>query len=252
MHLTETCEADWPELIVQVKTTLAPRPDVKETLDVQQELERRQWLPDEHLLDGGYLESTVLVKHPPHLRMIGPVPLDTSWQAQEGKGLDITHFQIDWSRHMLTGPQGQPSRSWRERPAREGQIQISFAKAVCQACPVRSDGTKADHREVQLQPQAAHEALRRQRAEPQTPAFRQAYALRSAVEATISQAVRRLPLRQSRYRGMPKVQLQQLMTATALNCLRLYDYVQGEPRGNTWVSHLTRLKRCREQLPSAA
>jgi len=247
VHLTETCEPDLPELIVQVNTTLAPRPDVKETLDLQQELERRQCLPDEHLLDGGYLESEVLVQHPPGLRIVGPVPPDTSWQAHEGKGFDMAHFQIDWSGQRVTCPQGQQSRAWRERPEREGQIQVSFAKAVCQPCPVRCDCTKADHRELQLQPQAAHEALQRQRALQQTAEFRQAYALRCGVEATISQAVRRLPLRQSRYRGMPKVQLQEVVTATALNCLRLYAYVEGVPRGLTWVSHLARLKQRREQ-----
>ena len=247
VHLTETCEPDLPELIVQVKTQLAPRPDVKDTLDVQQELERRQLLPDEHLLDGGYLESEVLVSHPPGLRIVGPVPPDTSWQALAGQGFDLPHFHIDWSTQSVTCPQGQPSRSWRERPEREGQIQVAFAKAVCQACPVRAACTKGDHRELQLQPQAQLEALQRQRAVQQTPEFRQAYALRSGVEATISQAVRRLPLRQSRYRGLPKVQLQEVVTATALNCLRLYAHVHGVPRGKTWVSHLARLAARREQ-----
>lgn len=252
VHLTETCEPDLPELVVQVKTRLAPRPDVKDTRAVQQELEQRQLLPDEHLLDGGYLESEVLVKHPRGVRIIGPVPPDTSWQALAGKGFDLPHFHIDWRTQRVTCPQGQPSRSWRERPEREGQIQVTFAKAVCQACPVRSACTKGDHRELQLQPQAQLEALQRQRAVQQTPEFRQAYALRSGVEATISQAVRRLPLRQSRYCGMPKVQLQEVVTATALNCLRLYAYVNGVPRGITWVSHLARLKRRREQEQWAA
>jgi transposase len=77
VHLTETCEPDLPELVVLVKTRLAPRPDVKDTLGVQQELEQRQLLPQEHLLDGGYLESEVLVKHPAGLRIVGPVPPDT-------------------------------------------------------------------------------------------------------------------------------------------------------------------------------
>jgi transposase len=252
VHLTETCEKDLPELIVQVKTTLAPRPDVKETLDVQHELERRHLLPEEHLLDGGYLESEVLVKHPPGLRIVGPVPPDTSWQAHEGKGYAVAHFQIDWPARTARCPQGHESQSWRERPEREGQIQVSFATAVCQACPVRTECTKGPHRELQLRPQAQTAALQQQRAEQQTPEFRQRYALRSGVEATISQAVRCLPLRQSRYRGMAKVQLQQLVTATALNCLRLYAFVEGVPRGITWVSHLTRLKRRREQEQRAA
>jgi transposase len=164
----------------------------------------------------------------------------------------VTHFQIDWATHTVTCPQGHESRLWRERPEREGQIQVSFAKTVCQACPVRCTCTRGDHRELQLQPQAQLEALQRQRAEQQTPAFRQAYALRSGIEATISQAARCLPLRQSRYRGMLKVQLQEVVTATALNCLRLYAYGNGVPRGITWLSHLARLKRRREQEQKAA
>jgi transposase len=77
VHLTETCEAELPELIVQVKTRLSPRPDVKETLVLEQELEQRQLVPADHLLDGGYLESEVLVTHPGGLRIVGPVPPDT-------------------------------------------------------------------------------------------------------------------------------------------------------------------------------
>jgi len=252
VHLTETCEADLPELVVQVKTTLAPRPDVKDTLAVQQELAQRQLLPQDHLLDGGYLESEVLVKHPAGVRIIGPVPPDTSWQARAGNGFDVPHFQIDWATHSVTCPQGHQSRSWRERPEREGQIQVTFATAVCQACPVRPDCTKGRRRDLQLQPQALMEALQRQRAVQQTAAFRQAYALRSGIEATISQAARCLPLRQSRYWGMPKVHLQEVVTATALNCLRLYAYGNGVPRGITWLSHLARLKRRREQEQAAA
>ncbi len=179
--------------------------------------------------------------------MLAPCRQIRAFQAHEGKGYDAAHFQIDWVNRSATCPQGHQSCSWRERPEREGQIVVSFAARVCQACPVRPDCTKGRQREVQLQPQAHMEAPQRQRAEQQTRAFRQSYALRSGVEATISQAVRRLPLRQSRYRGMPKVQLQEVVTATALNCLRLYAFVEGVPRGITWVSHLARLKRRRAQ-----
>jgi transposase len=87
VHLTETCEPDLPELVVQVKTQLAPRPDVKDTLGVQQELAQRHLLPQDHLLDGGYLESEVLVKHPAGVRIIGPVPPDTRLPSAGGQRL---------------------------------------------------------------------------------------------------------------------------------------------------------------------
>lgn len=252
VHVTETCDEDLPEVIVQVTTTLAPRPDVKETLAIQQEVQHRQLLPAEHLLDGGYMEAEVLVKQPPGLCIVGPVPSDTSWQAQAGTGYDLAHFEIDWQARQVRCPQGQLSLPWREQPANKERIRVSFAAATCRACLERRQCTKGTQRDLQLLPQAQTEALQRQRAAQQTHPFRKTYALRSGVEATIAQGVRRLPMRQSRYAGQVKVHLQEVITATALNCLRLYAYVHGVPRGLTWVSHLARLKRRREQAHAAA
>jgi transposase len=252
VHVTETCDAELPEVIVQVKTTLAPRPDVKETLGLQQELQQRQLLPAEHLLDGGYMESEILVKQLPGLHIVGLVPQDTSWQAKAGTGYDLAHFQIDWQARQVRCPQGHLSLPWREQPACEERIRVSFAAATCRACPVRRQCTQGEQRDLQLLPQAQTQALQQQRAVQQTRAFRQSYALRSGIEATISQGVRRLPMRESRYCGMAKVQLQEVVTATALNCLRLYAFTQGIPRGITWISHLARLKRRREQEQAAA
>src|SRR5438045_2335648 len=80
--------------------------------------------------------------------------------------------------------------------------------------------------------------------------FKPAQAIMS--HTLILPGARRLPMRQTRYAGQVKVHLQEVITATALNCLRLYAYVHGVPRGLTWVSHLARLKRRREQEHAAA
>jgi IS5 family transposase len=47
------------------------------------------------------------------------------------------------------------------------------------------------------------------------------YAHRAGIEGTISQAVRTCEVRRSRYRGLPKTALQLLLTATALNLVRM-------------------------------
>jgi hypothetical protein len=47
------------------------------------------------------------------------------------------------------------------------------------------------------------------------------YALRSGVESTLSQGVRRFDLRQSRYPGLARTHLQQLLTATAMNVVQV-------------------------------
>src|SRR5258708_10996273 len=122
VHLTETCEPDLPELVAQVKTQLAPRPDVKATLKVQQELAQRQLLPQQHLLDAAYLESEALVKHPAGVRIIGPVPPDTSWQALAGPGSALTHVHLDCATPRGPCPPAHPTRSLRERPPRAREM----------------------------------------------------------------------------------------------------------------------------------
>ena len=47
------------------------------------------------------------------------------------------------------------------------------------------------------------------------------YALRSGVESTLSQGVRRFDLRQGRYPGLARTHLQQLLTATAMNVIQV-------------------------------
>src|SRR6266566_3866481 len=50
-HLTETCEADLPEVIVQVQTTQAPLNDVEHLLPIQRDLLEAGLQPREHLVD---------------------------------------------------------------------------------------------------------------------------------------------------------------------------------------------------------
>ena len=47
-------------------------------------LAEKDLLPAEHLLDAGYVDAGVVVSsHSEHqVRIIGPVPLDTHWQAR--------------------------------------------------------------------------------------------------------------------------------------------------------------------------
>ena len=66
----------------------------------------------------------------------------------------------------------------------------------------------------------------------ETPAFKAQYALRSGVESTLSQGIRRFAaLRQSRSHGLARTHLQQLLTATARNLVRVIAWLKGEPGG---------------------
>lgn len=74
VHLTETCETDLPLLITHVETTAAPIPDDAMLPPIHAELDRKALLPDEHLVDTGYVDAQLLVESQQdyHVHLIGP------------------------------------------------------------------------------------------------------------------------------------------------------------------------------------
>jgi transposase len=251
VHLTETCQTQQteaaegqegraaPQLIVQVQTTLANEQDVEVTATIQHELAQADILPDEQVVDTGYVDADLLVSSQRDygIRLLGPVLPDTSWQAKAGKGFDPAHFQVDWQGQQVICPQGQRSSYWSVQPER---IEAGFARQTCAACPSQMDCTHATTagRVVHLRPQAAHEALQARRAEQQTPEFRKQYATRAGIEGTHSQGVRRMGLRRSRYDGLPKTHFQHVLTAVAINLVRIDAWLLGKSPGPTYQSPL--------------
>jgi transposase len=244
-------EAQRPHLLVQVHTTVAPVPDGEATAPIQEELAQQSLLPQDQLVDTGYVDAELLVssQQDDGIRLVGPALTDNSWQARAGQGFDAAHFQLDWQAELATCPQGQHSSRWSVAGER---IEVVFAPQVCADCPVRSQCTQSQTtgRVLHLRPQAAHEALQARRAEEQTPAFRQEYATRAGIEGTLSQGVRGMGLRRARYDGLPKTQLQHVLTAVAINLLRIDAVLTGTPRGKTRASPFTRL-RSPADLPEA-
>jgi transposase len=251
VHLTETCDLETteqaqeqvlPQLITAVQTTVANVQDVEMTQIIQEDLAHHDLLPDEQIVDTGYVDAELLVNSQRHyaITLIGPVLADNSWQAKAGKGFDAAHFQLDWQAQQATCPQGQTNSRWSLAGER---IEVVFAREVCAACPVRSDCTRSSTtgRVLHLRPQAAHLALQARRHEQETPAFRQAYQTRAGIEATLSQAVRGMGIRRARYDGLHKTQVQHVLTAVAINLVRIDAVLTQTPRGKTRQSHFMRL-----------
>lgn len=71
--------------------------------------------------------------------------------------------------------------------------------------------------------------------------FTQLYAKRAGIEGTISQGIRTMGLRRSRYIGQEKTHLQHLATAAALNLVRGMAWVEGIPHAQTRRSSFARL-----------
>jgi transposase len=86
VHLTETCDADDPDLITQVMTTPATTPDRVMGPAIQPDFANRDVLPSLHVLDSGYVEADLLVtaqtQH--QIEVIGPPFGSYSRQRREG------------------------------------------------------------------------------------------------------------------------------------------------------------------------
>ncbi len=72
-------------------------------------------------------------------------------------------------------------------------------------------------------------------------AFREVYARRAGVEGPFAQGIRVSDLRHSRYSGLARTQLQQLIIAVALNLLRALAWRHEVPRAPTRVSRFAAL-----------
>lgn len=256
VHLTETCEADSPNLITNVQTTPAPTYDGDATPLVHQRLQQRNLLPKTHIVDGGYLDAELIVDSEREygVELLGPVLGDRKWQAAAGQGFDVHSFRIDWEREQATCPAGHESISW--TPAIDGRgkpvIKIKFSMKDCKVCSnqdlcIRSE-KEYIRRAITVRSREEHEALRQRREYQRTEDYKKEYARRAGIESMMSQAVRTLGLRRTRYIGLAKTHLGHVLTAAAVDYLRVGEWLAGAPRGKPRQSRFASLMA----LPVAA
>ena len=92
-----------------------------------------------------------------------------------------------------------------------------------------------------MRPRPQHEALREARTRQKTRGFWESYHARAGVEGTVSHGVRECGLRRSRYVGLAKTHLQHVITAVAMNVVRLLAWFAGVPKAQTRLSAFARL-----------
>ena len=243
-HLSETCDEDAPRLITQVQTTVGTTQDSDMTAQIHADLEAADRLPSRHFVDSGYLDAQLLVESPQDyaVDLYGPVPRENSWQAVAAEGFAAYNFAVDWENHKVTCPRGKTNVKWLERQDAAGNPMINggFARAECVRCEARAQCTKSQSgpRGLSIRPQEQYEALQSARQRQKTEEFRKDYGLRSGIEGTLSQAIRRCGLRRSRYIGEAKTHLNNLMIATSLNLMRMIAWLMEVPLAKTRVSPL--------------
>jgi transposase len=244
VHVTETCDEGRPHLVTHVETTPAPIVDRDTLQQVHGSLAAKDLLPGSHLVDAGYVDSEHLVASVRDygVTLIGPAPKDQQWQARTPGAFTLQDFRLDWDREIATCPAGHPSQSWTVNP-RQGRMvmRACFSRRHCQVCALKPRCTRSARRLLTLRPRAEHAALEIARAHEMQEAYAAQYRPRAGIEGTLSQAVRTMDLRRARYIGLAKVHLQHVLTAAALNLVRVAAWLAGTPLARTRRSAFVRL-----------
>jgi transposase len=205
VHLTETGDKDAPHLITHVETTSAPVSDDARTALIHESLKHKDPLPEQQIVDTGYVDAKLLVESQQHYQidLIGPTRANYRWQAREKTGFDASQFVIDWQTEQAICPEGHTSSSW--TPAIDNRknevIKIKFSTKDGQACPSLRRCTQSIRhvrRTVTIGPKEQYDALQARRRQETTKDFKTLDATRAGVEGTISQGVRTMGLRRSR------------------------------------------------------
>lgn len=241
VHLSETCEPDAPHLITHIHTTPAPVNDDAVLEDIHAALAERGLLPDEHLVDAGYVDAEQIhhARRDHGIELVGPVKSTTVKGQASGDIFDNTRFTIDWDQRRAVCPGGQTNVVWREDHSHRGTpvTRVRFAARHCDPCELRTSCTSSrTGRNLTLRPKAEHDILQQARIEQDTDQWRRRYGHRAGVEGTISQGVQAFGLRRSRYRGLAKTRLQHHFTGAAINLARLDAWLTGRPLARTRVS----------------
>lgn len=215
------------ELIMDVGDLAANDRDGTELMPTVDRVEEHADVTVERVIaDGAYNSGDNLAAcadHPGHaIDLVGP------FHRPPDPEVDKSAFQLDLDAQTATCPQGhtvegKPVRDNRKRPV----LRFTFPRAACEACP-RFERCVRSKRHGRTVTTHAHEALLRQaRARQQTAASQALYRLRSAIERKIGELVHH-GIRNTRYLGARKRQLQRLWTAAAVNLKRLFALAESQ------------------------
>jgi transposase len=247
VHLTETCDDDTPHLITTVETTAGHIADGDVVGCIHARLHEQDLLPKIHLVDTGYVDSELLANSQQEygVDLFGPTRGDVKPQAQAGAGFDAQQFTVDWEAHAAICPAGRRSMSW--TPAVDNRdndvIKLKFAGADCRECEYQADctGSSPPRRTLTIRPRDQYAALQAARARQHSAEFKVQYGQRAGIEGTLSQGIRAFELRRAKYIGVAKTRVQHLLTAAAMNVVRVSMWLDETPRSTTRQSAFVRL-----------
>ncbi len=239
IYLTETCDEESPRLITNVETTSAPVADFYLTEPIHRALKKKNLLPAMHLAGTGFVDAELILaaEQNYNIDLLGPSHLDRQWQSRNNPQFCAENFLFDWQQKKAICPAGKTSSSWSDAQTDTAKevVKIKFSTKDCGVCSFRADCTKSKRvrRTLTILPEVQYESQRKIREREKTEEYRKEYRRRSGIEGTISQAVRGFGIRRSRYIGQAKTHLQQIVSATAINFVRVNNWLHEVPVAET-------------------
>jgi transposase len=247
VHLTETCDEQQVHLITHVMTTPAHQSDVDQSEPIHAALDKKGLLPREHLVDAGYVDSSLVLSSRQRygIELVEPMRPNGSRLAKTAGGYSLEQFTINWKTKRVTCPQGKKNKSWTPTQDAWGNpvVYIKFSRTDCRLCPSRALCTRreTEPRSLTIRPQAEHQALQNSRQEQQMVDWQTRYNRRAGIEGAISQGVNAFGLRRSRYLDLAKIHLQHVLTSAAINMMRMVAWLQGQLHAKTRISRFASL-----------
>jgi hypothetical protein len=170
-------------------------------------------------VDGAYVSAERLAQARAEGReMIGPAQ---SSPKKEGR-FSVEDFKIHVEERKALCPAGKENTQCSRLEEKEtGKVSYRFEWSTqCQECPLREQCLGKDQRHRTVVVGEHHTHLQARRQEQRTQEFKKKAKARNAIEGTQSELVRGHGLRRARYRGLPKMRLQNYLIGAACNIKR--------------------------------
>jgi transposase len=245
LQLTEVASEDAPAIITDIEVVASCAYDGASVEPIHARLNQRGLLPDEHLLDRGFVNGKTLTESRTRaVELIGPVGENTSFTARQAEGFSVENFQLDFEKRQAICPQGEPSQYWSNTIRKDGNqpiIRIIWNKEVCAQCPLRAKCTQAEKSGRVIKISSYYETIAERRKLQHSEEFYNLYRRRSGVEASLSQVVNHYDGRTTPYRGSNKTQLHYLTMAVGINLKRAINWSVGLRPKRQRISPLSKL-----------
>jgi transposase len=178
--------------------------------------------PSELYVDTAYVSAKVIRQATEEGReLVGPAfPA-----VNHGKELKSDAFDVDVANRRATCPAGHESTNCsRLEEKSTGVVTYRYEwggkRGPCADCPLNSKCVSKGQSHRTLLVGEDHTYLQQRRREMETEEFKQRMKHRNAIEGTMSEMVRGHGMRRARYRGLPKVRLQNHLIGAACNAKR--------------------------------